>query len=113
MCRLRKILEDASSGLKDIVIKVTGGYRLRPGLRMGTVKRQTAPKAEDRSRDSVIDIIRQRGFINNRSYCEITNASRSTALRELADLVRLGVLERVGQGRSARYRLASAAAVAA
>lgn len=113
MCRLRKILEDASAGLKDIVIKVTGGYRLQPGLRMGTVTRQTAPRAEDRSRQSVVEVVRQRGFINNRSYCEITNASRSTALRELADLVRLGVLERVGQGRSARYRLAEAGRVAA
>lgn len=109
MCRLRKILEDAHPGLKDLVIKVTGGYRLKPGMRMGTVTRQTAPRAEDRSRQSVVEVVRQRGFINNRSYCEITNASRSTALRELADLVRLGVLERVGQGRSARYKLASAA----
>jgi DNA-binding winged helix-turn-helix (wHTH) protein len=113
MCRLRKILDEASAGLRGIVIKVTGGYRLKPGLRMGTAKRATAPRAEYRSRDSVVEVIRQRGFINNRSYCEITNASRSTALRELADLVRLGVLERVGQGRSARYRLAEASRVAA
>jgi hypothetical protein len=38
-------------------------------------------------------------------YQEITGVSRSQAAYDLADLVTLGVLERVGQGRSTRYRL--------
>jgi hypothetical protein len=39
-------------------------------------------------------------------YQRLTGVSRSQAAYDLADLVRLGMLERVGGGRSTRYRLA-------
>lgn len=43
------------------------------------------------------------------AYEEITGVSRSQAAYDLADLVRLGLLERVGTGRATRYRLARGA----
>ncbi len=43
------------------------------------------------------------------AYEEITGVSRSQAAYDLADLVTLGLLERVGAGRATRYRLARGA----
>jgi hypothetical protein len=43
------------------------------------------------------------------AYEEITGVSRSQAAHDLADLVRLGLLERVGAGRATHYRLARGA----
>ncbi len=43
------------------------------------------------------------------AYEEITGVSRSQAAYDLADLVTLGLLERVGAGRTTRYRLARGA----
>lgn len=109
ICRLRKILDQATGG-KEVLSKVADGYQLKPGLRFGLIARAVAPRAE-RTQDAVVEIVKQRGFIDNRTYCEFTSTSRSTALRELADLVKAGVLERMGQGRGARYKLAASVAV--
>lgn len=108
ICRLRKILDQATGG-KEVLTKVADGYQLKPGLRFGLIQRASTPRP-DRSKDAVVEIVKQRGFIDNRTYCEFTNTSRSTALRELADLVKAGVLERMGQGRGARYKLAAGVA---
>lgn len=43
------------------------------------------------------------------AYEEITGVSRSQAAYDLGDLIRLGLLERVGAGRATRYRLARVA----
>ena len=46
------------------------------------------------------------GSINNKIYRNITNISESTALRELRQLVRLRVLEKIGgTGRAAHYTI--------
>jgi DNA-binding winged helix-turn-helix (wHTH) protein len=105
---LRKILEKASIGLGSLVTRVSGGYRLKPGLRMGTIHRQAPVRNLPRDDAAVIALVRDRGFIDNRGYCEMTGKSRTTALRDLQRLVDLGALEPLGRGRGARYRLSGA-----
>jgi hypothetical protein len=46
----------------------------------------------------------QRSELTRATYEELTGVSRSQAAYDLADLVTLGVLERVGSGRATRYR---------
>ncbi|MBL8841404.1 MAG: sigma 54-interacting transcriptional regulator [Planctomycetes bacterium] len=45
------------------------------------------------------------GIVTSREYCQQEGLSQRTALRDLRDLVDLGVLERVGARRGASYRL--------
>jgi hypothetical protein len=104
MCQVRKLLESSATGLREILVKVSGGYRLPPGMRVGTVRRARDPRVEDRSQESLIEMACQRGFIDNRSYCKVARVSKSTAPRDLLDMVRKGLLERVGEGRGTRYR---------
>jgi DNA-binding transcriptional ArsR family regulator len=47
------------------------------------------------------------GELTRGIYQELTGMSRSQAAYDLADLVDAGILERVGRGRTTRYRLAS------
>lgn len=44
--------------------------------------------------------------LNNRTYLQITDSNRTTAARDLADLVEQGFLVPMGAGRSRTYRLA-------
>lgn len=103
MYRLRMILDGVSPGLSDIVLKVRFGYRIQPGLRMATVRRVPVSRSPRRSSEFVMEFARRRGFLTNRSYCELTGASKSTARRDLHDMVSMGLLRLVGQGRSVRY----------
>lgn len=45
------------------------------------------------------------GGMTTQKYASMTHTSRATAFRELDQLLELGILKRVGQGRSARYEL--------
>ena len=45
------------------------------------------------------------GGLTTKKYALMTPASRATAFRELDQLMELGILERIGQGRSVRYEL--------
>lgn len=45
------------------------------------------------------------GGITTQKYASMTHCSRATAFRELDQLLELGVLQRIGQGRAARYEL--------
>ncbi|MBV5330470.1 MAG: hypothetical protein JZU65_23020, partial [Chlorobium sp.] len=45
------------------------------------------------------------GGLTTKKYASMTHASRATAFRELDQLMELGILERIGQGRSVRYEL--------
>ncbi|MHC1568618.1 MAG: ATP-binding protein [Candidatus Syntropharchaeia archaeon] len=52
--------------------------------------------------------IKKKGKITNREYQEINGVSKSTATRELTDLVNKGIFERVGSGkRDVYYKLMS------
>lgn len=44
-------------------------------------------------------------ILSNRFYRKITNTNRTTAARDLAELVELGLLEAFGAGRSASYKV--------
>ena len=44
--------------------------------------------------------------LSSSAFAELTGASQSAALSDLADLVRQGLVERVGQARNTRYRVA-------
>ena len=59
----------------------------------------------DRQRLAV-DFMKTRGQISNREYQELTGAISQTALRDLRDLLAIGLVEKVGTtGRSTYYRL--------
>lgn len=45
------------------------------------------------------------GGMTTQKYASMTHISRATAFRELDQLLELGILKRVGQGRSVRYEL--------
>ncbi len=45
------------------------------------------------------------GGMTTQKYASMTHCSRATAFRELDQLLELGILKRVGQGRAARYEL--------
>jgi ATP-dependent DNA helicase RecG len=50
--------------------------------------------------------VRVNGAISNSEYQRLTGAEKRTASRDLSDLTRRGLLERVGAtGRGTRYRL--------
>lgn len=46
------------------------------------------------------------GGMSTRKYESLTGASRATSSRDLIELETMGVLQRVGDGRSTRYYLA-------
>ena len=45
------------------------------------------------------------GGMSTQKYASMTHCSRATAFRELDQLLELGILKRVGQGRAARYEV--------
>jgi Fic family protein len=45
------------------------------------------------------------GGMTTQKYASMTHISRATAFRELDQLMELGILKRIGQGRTARYEL--------
>jgi DNA-binding winged helix-turn-helix (wHTH) protein len=104
--RLRKLLETAAPGF-SVLSTSAEGYLLAPGLRYALVEEERRRKRPGRDRTAILEMLADRRFVDNRSYCEITGVSRSTALRELAQLVQEGVLVREGAGRGARYRVAT------
>jgi DNA-binding winged helix-turn-helix (wHTH) protein len=104
--RLRKFLEQLAPGM-PILTTTPEGYMLAPGLRYALIEAEKPRQQVGRDRDRILGLLADRQFVDNRSYCEITGVSRSTALRELAELVAAGVLIREGAGRGVRYRVAS------
>jgi Fic family protein len=50
--------------------------------------------------------IRRHGSINNRQYQELTASSRTTATRDLNELLQKGICQKVGKARGTRYQLA-------
>ena len=45
------------------------------------------------------------GGMTTQKYASMTHCSRATAFRELDQLLELGILKRIGQGRAVRYDL--------
>jgi DNA-binding NtrC family response regulator/GAF domain-containing protein len=57
----------------------------------------------DRQR-RILEWVREKGSMTSREYCERAGVSQRTALRDLADLVLIGVLVRSGSRKAATYR---------
>jgi predicted HTH transcriptional regulator len=81
-------------------------YAVRPALptnlaHLGLNERQARALA----------ILAERGRITNREYRESFGVSNATAYADLAGLVEKGLIERVGVGRGASYRLISSGSV--
>lgn len=104
--RLRKFLDELAPGM-NILATTADGYALAPGLRYALIEADKPRQSVGRNKSKMLTLLADRKFVDNRSYCEITGVSRSTALRELADLVAAGILIREGAGRGVRYRVAS------
>lgn len=58
----------------------------------------------ERQREAV-DYVREEGKITNREYRDLTEVSRKTAKKDLADLVEKEVLRKKGKGRGTHYIL--------
>lgn len=100
---LRKWLGTVSS--REVLQSTPNGYSIDPSLKVALIERGEVKKKTDR-RCAILDIIRVKGYIDNRSLREVTSASRATVLRELQKLVQDGQIERVGWGRRVHYRIA-------
>lgn len=57
-----------------------------------------------------LTLIKQQGRLTNRAYQSHTGCQQRQAVRDLNDLCALGVVERVGQGRSVQYTIPAATA---
>lgn len=57
-------------------------------------------------RSLLLSYLREHRMITNREYCKLTNVDRTTAFRDLSQLVDQRVLRASGQGRSRAYSLA-------
>lgn len=57
-----------------------------------------------------LDFMNSRGFITNKYYSQLNEISERHALRELNEMVELGLINRIGKGRSCRYILTAAEA---
>jgi DNA-binding NtrC family response regulator/HAMP domain-containing protein len=64
---------------------------------------------EDR-RDLLRALLREQGSVSTQEYVARAGISARTGLRDLAELVDLGIVRRVGRRRGARYQLATGAA---
>jgi DNA-binding NtrC family response regulator/HAMP domain-containing protein len=73
------------------------------GVRPTPVGIDTAADFSDRQR-RILDWIREKGALTSREYCERAGVSQRTALRDLAELVRTGLLIRTGSRKAATYR---------
>lgn len=48
-------------------------------------------------------VIREKGLISNSEYQEITGATRETSKRDLSLMLKLGILHKIGEGKTTRY----------
>ena len=53
--------------------------------------------------NKALQIIREKGIVTNSEYQEITGATRETSKRDLALLLKLGLLTKVGDGKTTKY----------
>ncbi|SMC19020.1 two-component system, NtrC family, response regulator [Desulfacinum hydrothermale DSM 13146] len=76
------------------------------GERRGALLEDLLPPSAHRDRQlRALDVIRVQGFITNRDYSKLNEISERQALRELTEMLDLGVVVRVGKGRGCRYVL--------
>lgn len=92
-------LEYFSAGLIDELMRVE---KLLPQL-------GTSPETGLAPHDlMILDLIRQNGYINDRTYAAITQRAKATRTLDFQHLIKLGLIERKGGGRSTYYVLRDA-----
>lgn len=80
------------------------GYYLDPSLPCVLVENDAAAKKKSGS-SQVLEVVRDQGFIDNRTFCQVARVSGSTARHSLNRLVRDGRLATCGKGRATHYHL--------
>lgn len=53
--------------------------------------------------NNALQVIKEKGTISNSDYQEITGATRETSKRDLAKMLKAGVLHKVGDGKNTKY----------
>ena len=115
---LARYIEKAGSGILDMIglcrasnlpapeFRQDGGMfvqSLRKNLLTASMMDQLG--LNDRQRTAILEVIEQ-GRLTNADYQELTGASRTTARRDLEELVDKGLLVSRGKGRGAHYVVA-------
>jgi len=76
-----------------------------PGEKWMAKREAGLPEGLNERQKKAIEYLQTHQTLTRREYCEFTNTSPRTAHRDLADLVKRGLLRSVGKGRSSRYIL--------
>ena len=115
---LARYIEKAGSGILDMIglcrdaelpdpeFRQDGGMFVQT-LRRNALTAETMDQLDlnDRQRKAVVRVMEQ-GLLTNTDYQELTGASRTTARRDLEELISKGVLVRQGEKRGVHYVLA-------
>jgi two-component system response regulator AtoC len=93
---------------EDVLGVAVGPPAAEPAVAPGPAAVSAALLAEDR-RGLLHALLRERGSISTQEYVERAGVSPRTGLRDLDELVKAGVVRRVGRRRGARYHLRAVA----
>jgi len=108
VCSLRRMMKNAAPGMEIISTSVLG-YKMSPGLTYALIEEHSLQNKPSRAFERIFALVADREYLDNRSYREVSGVRRTTALRDLSELVNQKILVREGAGRGVRYRLAKPA----
>lgn len=57
----------------------------------------------NKRQNKALSVIKEKGLISNSEYQEITGATRETSKRDLALMLKLGILLKIGEGKTTKY----------
>lgn len=100
---VRTLLREAFGSDRQLCLR-DEGYFLDPRLPCVLVE---AGGGEGRGRKGgqVLEVVREQGFIDNRTFCKVAGVSGSTARHSLNRMVKDGRLASCGKGRATHYHL--------
>ena len=102
-------VQDAQAGQGE-----RSGGEVDPGKRSGFPELEPGERLLDSGMKprqlKALDFVKSRGFITNKYYSQLNEISERHALRELNEMVELGLINRIGKGRGCRYILTAAEA---
>ena len=76
-----------------------------PGEKWMAQKETKLPEGLNQRQGKAIEYLREYGAINAKTYSEMFNIDRTTAYRDLTDLVKKGTVHKEGKARATRYLL--------
>lgn len=98
--------EMSNAGLPKPLYRDTGASfivtLMGPGEKWMVDEVKTSERLNERQKKA-IEYIRERGEINTKIYCELFNVERTTAYRDLADLLKKGIVYKRGIARNTSY----------